>query len=60
MQAFVTSIGDPEQTVNPPRTRGPYRTIVHPAVEPAPSMLTLDLLVAGFAIVGALVISFLR
>jgi hypothetical protein len=29
-------------------------------VEPAPSMLTLDLVVAGFAIVGALLISFLR
>jgi hypothetical protein len=47
--------------VNAAKPRARTRAIVHPPIEAAaPSMLSMDLLVAGFAIIGALLMSFLR
>jgi hypothetical protein len=47
-------------TVLPPRNGTRVRAIAHEPIPPGPSMPAMDLLVAGFAIVGALLISFLR
>ena len=47
--------------MNAAKPRAHARAIVHPPIEAAaPSMLSMDLLVAGFAIVGAVLMSFLR
>jgi hypothetical protein len=47
-------------TVNPPRTRTRERILAHPAVQSESATLVLDLLVAAFAIVGAVLISLAR
>jgi hypothetical protein len=47
-----------ELTVNPPRTRA--RILAHPADRPEAATILLDLMVAGFAIIGVVLISLAR
>jgi hypothetical protein len=60
MHTAIRVCRDLEMTVNSPRIRIPARTTVRTAVRPDSSVLSADLLVAGFAIAGALLLSFLR
>ena len=60
MHASSGDTENAEQTVNPPRARARARTIAHPPVRTEPYTLALDLVVAGFAIVGAVLISLAR
>ena len=46
--------------MNPPQARTRERILAHPAVRPEPTTMLLDLMVAGFAIIGAVLISLAR
>jgi hypothetical protein len=60
MDVDSTATSNTELNVNPPRARARARTIAHPVVRTEPYTLALDLVVAGFAIVGAVLIALVR